>query len=39
MNQLEDRGLTRMLYEASAAGVEIRLIVRGFCCLRPGCRG
>ena len=39
MNQLEDRGLTRMLYEASGAGVEIRLIVRGFCCLRPGVPG
>ncbi|USN99837.1 MAG: polyphosphate kinase 1 [Phycisphaeraceae bacterium] len=39
MNQLEDRGLTRKLYEASAAGVEVRLIVRGFCCLRPGVQG
>jgi len=39
MNQLEDRGLSRMLYRASAAGVEVRLIVRGFCCLRPGVPG
>ncbi len=39
MNQLEDRALTRRLYEASAAGVEVRLIVRGFCCLRPGVGG
>ena len=39
MNQLEDRALTRRLYEASAAGVEVRLIVRGFCCLRPGVPG
>ncbi len=35
MNQLEDRALSRRLYEASAAGVEVRLVVRGFCCLRP----
>lgn len=39
MNQLEDRGLTRRLYEASNAGVEVRLIIRGFCCLRPGVEG
>jgi len=35
MNALEDRQITDRLYEASAAGVEIDLIVRGFCCLRP----
>lgn len=39
MNQLEDRGLSRKLYDASAAGVEVRLIVRGFCCIRPGVPG
>lgn len=39
MNQLEDRSITRKLYEASGAGVEIRLIVRGFCCLKPGVEG
>lgn len=39
MNQLEDREMTRKLYEASCAGVEVRLIVRGFCCLRPGVPG
>lgn len=39
MNQLEDREITRRLYDASRAGVEVRLIVRGFCCLRPGVEG
>ncbi len=39
MNAMEDRALTRKLYEASQAGVEITLIVRGFCCLRPGVPG
>ncbi len=39
MNSLEDRGICRKLYEASQAGVKIQLIVRGFCCLRPGVPG
>ncbi|MBL9031320.1 MAG: polyphosphate kinase 1 [Phycisphaerae bacterium] len=39
MNSLEDLKITRKLYEASAAGVRITLIVRGFCCLRPGVPG
>jgi polyphosphate kinase len=39
MNSLEDRDLCRKLYEASQAGVQITLIVRGFCCLRPGVKG
>lgn len=39
MNQLQDREIIRLLYEASGAGVEIDLIVRGFCCLIPGVEG
>lgn len=39
MNALEDAGMVRLMYEASRAGVEIDLIVRGVCCLRPGIPG
>jgi polyphosphate kinase len=39
MNQLEHRGICRMLYRASAAGVKVDLLVRGFCCIRPGVEG
>jgi len=39
MNALEDTAITEKLYEASRAGVKIILIVRGFCCLRPGVPG
>lgn len=39
MNALLDGNTVRALYEASQAGVEIDLIVRGMCSLRPGVRG
>jgi polyphosphate kinase len=39
MNQLQDPEIIRELYEASAAGVKIRLNVRGLCCLMPGVDG
>ena len=39
MNQLEDPELIEMICEASAAGVPVDLIIRGFCCLRPGVPG
>ena len=39
MNSLEDKEIIEKLYEASASGVKIHLIVRGFCCLTPGAKG
>ena len=39
MNSLQDRDMIEKLYEASQAGVEIKLIIRGICSLVPGIEG
>jgi polyphosphate kinase len=39
MNSLADEELIAKLYQASNAGVKIRMIIRGMCCLIPGVKG
>ncbi len=39
MNSLEDKSMIKELYKASNAGVKVRLLIRGMCCLIPGIKG
>ena len=39
LNSLQDHEIIKKLYEASQEGVEIKIIVRSICCLKPGIKG
>jgi polyphosphate kinase len=39
MNNLEEKTMISKLYEAAQAGVKVKLIIRGICCLVPGVAG